>query len=124
MQNGELDGYRARLVVLQAFGLDFRAVIAEVRARQPQARILIFAPFPRTGSREMWRQVSDTNSKALAPLADNETIFYVDIGERFFLPDGTYDFRMWRIGQAPVGIQTPAFEPWAARSAVARTVVR
>jgi hypothetical protein len=62
MRNGELDGYRAKVVVLQAFGVgdnaipgdrlaevvaNYAAIIAEVRARQPQAKILFFAAFPR-----------------------------------------------------------------------------
>ena len=51
--------------------------------------------------------------QGFAPLVDNESVFYVDIGERFFLPDGSHNFQMWRMGQAPVGIQTPAFEAWA-----------
>src|SRR5262245_49880753 len=57
MRNGELDGYRAKLVVLQAAGDDdtvirdgrfddhvakYAAIIAEVRERQPQAKILLF----------------------------------------------------------------------------------
>jgi hypothetical protein len=65
MRNGELDGYRAKLVILQASGDDevvirdgkfddhvakWAAIIAEIRARQPQARILLFGFFPRSAS--------------------------------------------------------------------------
>ena len=62
MQNGELDGYQAKLVVLAIRRLGepmppgsrfpdlsagYAAVIAEIRARQPQAKILLLAAFPR-----------------------------------------------------------------------------
>ncbi len=63
MQNGELDGYQAKLFVLQfgptapddpfaagartEFVAGYASVIAEIRARQPQAKILLFAGFPR-----------------------------------------------------------------------------
>ncbi len=128
MRNGELDGYRAKLVVLHAFyGGDhtvpddraavagYAALIAEIRARQPQANILIFADFPRGQlSREAWREVAEASSAVLAGLVDDETVFYVDIGERFFRPDGSFDTEMWGMpGKAGVGIQPAAFEVWA-----------
>ena len=73
MQNGELDGYQAKLVVLHGVGVrgisggqpignigdlpigdrqaefvaGYARLIAEIRARQPQAKILILPPFPR-----------------------------------------------------------------------------
>ena len=128
MQNGELAGYQAKLVVLQTSGSgnaipndrltellgNYTAIIAEIRARQPEAKVLIFAPFPRGRlRREPWRQVADANAATFAGLADNETVFYVDIGERFFLPDGSYNPEMWRTAIVDPGIQTPAFEAWA-----------
>src|SRR5690606_13474750 len=59
MQNGELDGYRAKLIVLQAGAnanmpadgaelvTRYAALIDEIRLRQPQAKVLLFAPLPR-----------------------------------------------------------------------------
>ena len=131
MQNGELDGYEAKLVVLQDSGTGdqaipgnrlaelvtgYAAVIAEIRARQPQAKILLFAAFPRGQlRREEWREIAESTAAAHAELADDETVFYVDIGDRFFHPDGSFNSEMWGglPGRAAVGIQTPAFEVWA-----------
>jgi hypothetical protein len=122
MRNGELDGYQARLVVLQPFGPGAQAgnaaVIAEIRARQPQARILIVAPLPRGQlTREPWRQSAEANAAAVATLVDDTTVFYIDIGDRFFRPDGSHNQEMWRYaplsGLVNVGAQTPAFEVWA-----------
>ena len=134
MRNGELDGYQASLVVLQLAGpggyidggapgsLDviagYGAIVAEIRARQPQARILLFAPFPRGAqARDAWRSISQANAAAIAPLVDNTTVIYIDIGERFFFPDGSHNQEMWRfpllVGGVNVGTQAPTFEAWA-----------
>jgi beta-lactamase regulating signal transducer with metallopeptidase domain len=143
MQNGELDGYAAKLVVWQTWplhlhviGTDGRAdiaatygpIIAEIRARQPQAKILLMPPVPRGLPSERvrsldarrgdkldeWRQTAAEYAALLAPLVDNETVFYADIGERFYHPDGSYNREMWGMpGAAGVGMQPPAFEVWA-----------
>jgi len=138
MQHGELDGYNAKLVVVQAengffAGLDGRApwlggtavrdidlddhgyvskyatIIAEIRARQPQARILLFSVFPRY---QTDAEPAVANA-ALATLGNNQTVFFIDISKRFFLPDGSFNNDMWRFGTADPGIQKPAFEVWA-----------
>ena len=134
MRNGELDGYQAKLVVLQLAGpgghidggapgspdviTGYGTIIAEVRARQPEARVVLFAPFPRGAqSRDAWREISRANTAAMARLVDNKTVLYIDIGERFFLPDGSHNQEMWRFpplsGGENVGTQAPTFEAWA-----------
>jgi beta-glucosidase len=150
MQNGELDGYEAKLIVWQTWGPGLtlarddgrsdvdafygpmkaatRRIIAEIRARQPQAKVLLLAPVPRglpsqrapslatagQSERDEWRQTAAEYAATLAPLVDNETVFYADIGERFFHPDGSYNRAMWGMpGPAGVGIQPPAYEVWA-----------
>ncbi len=124
MRNGELDGYRAKLVVLQAQGDDetvvrdgkfddhvakYSAIIAEVRARQPQARILLFGFFPRSESHTGLKA-----NAALRTLANNETVFFIDISDRFFRPDGSHNSEMWQMSGPPdAGIHEPAFKVWA-----------
>ena len=86
MQNGELAGYQAKLVVLQGFGpgdlaipgdrvaefvAGYTAIIAEVRARQPQAKILLSAAFPRGRlDREQWLENAEANAAVYRKLAD------------------------------------------------------
>ena len=124
MRNGELDGYQAKVVVLQTFGVgdkaipeagraEFVAIISEIRTRQPQAKILIFAAFPRGGlNREQWRPIAAANAAVVGALADDRTVFYTDIGNRFFRPDGSHNPEMWS-NSPDVGIHEPAFQVWA-----------
>ena len=133
MQHGELDGYKAKLVVVQAqngsfAGLDGRApwlggtavgdidlddhgyvskyaaIFAEIRARQPQARILLFGVFPRYQT----DAEPAVENAALATLGNNETVLFIDMSNRFFRADGSFDERMWA-----TGLQGPAFKAWA-----------
>ena len=126
MRNGELDGYEARLIVLQAGAVlgnlsnerfqsveGYAALIHEIRVRQPQARILLFAPLPRGWSLEAQRQRAQTHAAVFAELVDSETVFYLDIGERFFLPDGSFKRGTWSPELNNRGTQTAAFEIWA-----------
>jgi hypothetical protein len=140
MQNGELDGYEAKLVVLHGVGITSRGgqpignigdeligdrqsefvagyarLIAEIRARQPQAKILILPPFPRGRlRREEWRTVADANAVVYRRLADDTTVFYANFGARFFLPDGSHNQEMWTIPGPPnAGIHEPGFKAWA-----------
>jgi len=140
MQNGELDGYQAKLVVLHGvtvglsrpvtissgdqligdrqaeFVANSARILAEIRARQPQAKILISPPFPRGRlRREEWRTVADANAVVYRRLADDSTVFYEDIGERFFRSDGSHNSEMWTMTPTPpnAGIHEPGFKVWA-----------
>jgi hypothetical protein len=142
MRNGELDGYEAKLVVLQLypwgvlsasrvgeaeFLAAYASIIAEIRARQPQAKILLIAAVPRgididsDVRLESWRRVADANAAVIAQLTDGKTVFYDDFGEHFFLPDGSYNRDYWSMaaGQGPQApmyeVLAKALEPWIDR---------
>jgi hypothetical protein len=74
MRHGELDGYTAKLVVFwlpsntarldrTAFEATYGPVISEIRARQPQARVLLFGTNP--------------DVHASAAFVDDASVFYV-----------------------------------------------
>jgi beta-lactamase regulating signal transducer with metallopeptidase domain len=124
MRNGELDGYQAKLIVLQAGAPDdagnraefvesYAALINEIRVRQPQAKTLLFAPLPRGQNLEAWRQRAQLNAAVFGELVDEETVFYTDIGERFYLPDGSFNGATWSLDIDTRGTQTSAYEIWA-----------
>jgi hypothetical protein len=124
MQNGELDGFDARLIVLQAGLLasadrtpegmfaGYEDVLDEIRLRQPQAKVLLFAPLPRGGSLDAWRQRAAEMEAQHAGLVDDETVFYTDIGDRFFNGD-SFNGATWSVDLANRGTQTSAYEIWA-----------
>jgi len=102
MQNGELDGFKSKLIILMLGTNNINrndnddivrgdaAIIQEFRKHQPQAKVLVLGIFPRGGPADnpFRAQIKDINSK-LAKLADNKQVFYMDIGDKFLAPDGT-----------------------------------
>ena len=102
MQNGELDGFKAKLIVhmlgtnnLNRNPIDEmvdgnRLIIDEYKKRQPQAKVLLLGIFPRSpeASHPNRALIKEANGK-LAQLADNKQVFFMDIGEKFLTGDGT-----------------------------------
>lgn len=104
IENGELEGIRPKAVVLMIgtnnAGADsaediargVSAIVDTIRTKQPQAKILLLAVFPRgdkpTGklgaAHEKLKQVNAT----IAKLDDGKTVHYLDIGGRFPVVDG------------------------------------
>jgi lysophospholipase L1-like esterase len=102
VRNGELDGFTAKLVILMLGTNNLNrytnadivagdsAIVAEVRKRQPQAKVLVLGVFPRGESADNpYRAAIREINQGLARLADNERVFFMDIGEKFLAPDGT-----------------------------------
>jgi lysophospholipase L1-like esterase len=101
MQNGELDGYKAKLIVMM-LGTNninrnpndeivdgLRLIVEEYRKRQPQAKVLVLGIFPRTpaATDPIRASIKDINSK-VAKLADDKNVFFMDIGDKFLTADG------------------------------------
>jgi lysophospholipase L1-like esterase len=107
LQNGELDGFKAKCIVLMlgtnnvsagrairntnAEVLDgMRLVINEIRTRQPQAKLLLMAIFPRgRQADDPYRQPIKEINAQLAKYDDGKNIFFMDIGAKFLAPDGS-----------------------------------
>ncbi len=101
MQNGELDGFKAKLIVLMLGTNNInrnpnadiaegdRLIVEEFKKRQPQAKVLILGIFPRAveATSPLRAAIKEINPM-LAKLADNKQVFYMDIGEKFLAPDG------------------------------------
>lgn len=102
MQNGELEGFQAKLIVLMLgtnninhndnddIAAGDRAIINEFLKRQPQARVLLLGIFPRglAPDNPFRASIKAINAK-LATFADNKRVFYMDIGDKFLTADGT-----------------------------------
>jgi lysophospholipase L1-like esterase len=109
MQHGELDGITPRVVVLMIgtnnTGVErdkvtprnttpeiiagVTAVVQGLRAKLPQAKILLLGIFPRDKQGDPARiQIAEINA-SLARLDDGKFVHYLDIGPKFLEPDGT-----------------------------------
>jgi beta-glucosidase len=67
-----------------------RRLVAEIRARQPQARILMLAIFPRDEKPDSpLRRLNDRVNAIIAGDADDSHVFFLDIGRALTNADGT-----------------------------------
>jgi lysophospholipase L1-like esterase len=123
MQNGELEGFKAKLIVLMLGTNNTnrnpndeivdgdRLIIEEFKKRQPQAKVLLLAIFPRNADANapIRATIKEINSK-LAMLADNKQVFYLDIGEKFLTADGTLTTEIMGDGLHPT---EKGYQIWA-----------
>ena len=107
IQNGELDGIKPKACVLmigtnnsgtdpaEGIAKGVTAIVETIRAKQPQAKILLLAVFPRgeftstpaktNSGRDKLKQVNEI----IAQLDDGKNIHFFDIGSKFLQPDGS-----------------------------------
>ena len=105
LQNGELEGYRAKVFVLTPLGIadianhhltiddaiaGNAAIVAEIRKRQPQAKILINS-IPRGMHPADRDNTTQTIAAGAAKLADDRVVYFHDISSRFIRADGGLD---------------------------------
>lgn len=101
LQNGQLDGYKAKLFVVMIgtnncdkktapadVAAGIKAIIELLKTKQPQAKILLLGIFPRgekpNPGRDKIAAVNDLISKY-----EGGAVHYRDIGAKFLQPDGT-----------------------------------
>lgn len=101
-RNGELEGFEARLIVHMLGTNNInrnsnadivegnRLILEEFRQRQPQAKVLLLGVFPRgLEADNPYRASIREINEGLENLADNENIFFMDIGDQFLDADLT-----------------------------------
>ena len=105
VENGELDGYEAKLVMVmigtndaqwrqdrtpKQIADEIRELVKLIRAKQPTAKVLVSSVFPRGEKPDNpYRlRVAEIN-KNLDGIADGKTVFYTTFAEQFVSPDGT-----------------------------------
>jgi lysophospholipase L1-like esterase len=102
LQHGELDEAKAKAVVIhigtnntgknsaEEIVTGIKAICAEVRKRQPDAKIILMAVFPRGAKPDEKRAKIDTINHGLADfVAKAGDIQLLDIGPKFLGPDGS-----------------------------------
>jgi lysophospholipase L1-like esterase len=123
MQNGELDGFNAKLIVLMLGTNNInrnpnaeiaegdRAIVEEFKKRQPNAKILVLGVFPRGAAPDNpFRAAIREINEHLAALADNSRVFYMDIGDKFLAADGALTPDIMPDGLHP---STQGYRIWA-----------
>ena len=97
VQNGELDGYKAKLFVVMigtnngspadTVANGIQAIIKEIQTRQPQAKILLLGIFPREEKPGARRKKNEDTNAIIAKWDNGKTLRYLDIGEKFLDED-------------------------------------
>lgn len=103
IKNGELDVIKPKAIVLmigtnnsatdsaEGISKGITAIVETIRLKQPQAKLLLLAVFPRgekpssNPQRDKLKEVNAT----IAKLDDGKHIHFLDIGEKFLQPDGS-----------------------------------
>jgi lysophospholipase L1-like esterase len=111
MQNGELDGFQAKLIVLMLGTNNInrnpnaeiadgnRAIVNEFRKRQPNAKVGVF-PRGRESDSPFRAAIKEINDR-LKTIADDKQVFFLDIGDKFLAPDGTLTAEVFPDGLHP-----------------------
>ncbi len=73
----------------EEIGAGIEAIVKKLRDKLPQTKVLILAVFPRGAKPSPQREKNAKASEIASQLADNENVFYLDIGPKFLDDDGT-----------------------------------
>ena len=101
--NGELEVIKPKAVVLmigtnnsssdsaEGIAKGVTVIVETIRAKQPQAKILLLAVFPRgeKASPNPGRDKLKVVNSIIAKLDDGKNVFFLDIGDKFLQPDGS-----------------------------------
>ena len=128
MENGELEGYSPRLMMLMIgtnnlsarnrtpntpaeIAMGIAVILTKFRTTFPDAKVFLPGVFPRRADpsdpfRDSIRQIN----ALVANLDDGESVRFMDIGDRFLEPDGSISVEVMADGFHPT---TRGYEIWA-----------
>lgn len=76
----------------QATAAGVKSIVEEVRKRYPEAKILLYAIFPRGKDNSDARRIKNDKANAeIAKLCNGEDIIWVDIRQKFLTPEGVLE---------------------------------
>lgn len=101
LANGELENYKARLFTLmigtnnvrsnspEEMAAGVKAILDLVKAKHPEAKIVLYAIFPRgKEAKDGLRAKNEKANALIRSFADGETVIWHDINAKFLEPDG------------------------------------
>jgi len=98
LEHGEVDGLSPRLAILmigtnnaghrkessEETAEGIRAIVADLKKRLPKTKLLLLAIFPRgDGPDDELRRLNDKTNALISQLADDQSVYYLDIGSKF-----------------------------------------
>ncbi|HTN75092.1 MAG TPA: platelet-activating factor acetylhydrolase IB subunit [Pirellulaceae bacterium] len=102
LENGNIAGISPKLAVImigtnnsgsnssQQIADGVKAIVAKLRKDLPKTKILVLGIFPRGEKPDNKQRVVNSGAnEIIAKLADNENVYYLDIGPKFLEADGT-----------------------------------
>ncbi|MCA9118997.1 MAG: GDSL family lipase [Planctomycetaceae bacterium] len=102
LDNGNLEGISPKLAVImigtnnsgsntpEQIAEGVTAIVTQLQKMTPKTKILLLAVFPRgENDADTRRQVNEKTNAIIAKLADDEHVFFRDIGKKFLQEDGT-----------------------------------
>ena len=103
LDHGNVDGIKPKLAVVligtnnsgngqsaAEVAAGVKAVVAKLREKLPQTKILLLAVFPRgSDNNDPIRKTNVKTNAIIANLADGQTVFFLDVGPKFLKADGT-----------------------------------
>jgi len=102
LNNGNLEGISPKLAVImigtnnsgtntsEQIAEGITAIVDQLNNKAPTTKVLVLGIFPRGETPEdTKRQVNEKTNAIVSKLADNERVFYLDIGKSFLQDDGT-----------------------------------
>lgn len=128
MENGELDGYTPKLMMLmigtnnlggganantpEQIAEGITAIVNKFRGKFPQAKVLLLGVFPRgAADTSRYRAPIKQINAIIAKLDDGKSVKYLDIGDKFLAADGSISTEVMADGLHPT---TKGYEIWAA----------
>jgi len=103
LDHGNIDGLNPKLVVLmigtnnsnrmdntaEEIGDGIKAIVAKLRAKLPETKVLVLAIFPRGEKPNPQREKNAKASELASQVADGKMVHYLDIGKEFLDDEGT-----------------------------------
>ena len=101
LDNGNIEGISPKLAVImigtnnssqntpEDIAAGIKAIVQKLRAKLPQTKVLVLGIFPRgADNTDTKRQVNVKTNAIVAKLADEKSVVYLDIGDKFTDKDG------------------------------------
>jgi lysophospholipase L1-like esterase len=102
LDNGNIDGIKPKLAVImigtnnagsnkpEEIAEGIKAIVGRLRTKLPETKVLVLGIFPRgADDKDRLRQVNVKTNEIVAKLADDKSVFYLDIGAKFMQEDRT-----------------------------------